>query len=237
MTPHDPLLFSTRIPNPRRVAMFVLGFLLFESRMEAQGRIDALLTTGAGSAFVERTVPIFSAGAGRPVILDFDVGFESEADSGVTDEPDSMSVVLIHPDSGKRAVVAYLSPMTLALGPWVVGYQVLDAQSIDVIPGPPLESDPGFVARSSQSHHISVRLPPAFQATALSLLVQLLDNQDDDRSVGWVANATLVPEPSFWALAALLPILRFGAIGFRTSRQRNPLGSSEEAPGCSRSGG
>lgn len=186
----------------------LLAWVLREEA-HGQGRLDAVLRTGDPAGFSQwaAVLPLPSQ-PGMGITVEFDCGVASEGRPASDGVGDSLTGWLSDAAGRQAAVLFQVDALEFVLAPRSAGFLAMDASRFVV--GAASESPPtlGFTPLAAQSRHVSFQLPDAFEAQGATFHLSLLEDMDDDPSVGWVSNLRVVPEPQgLIALGAILMML------------------------------
>lgn len=152
-----------------------------------------ILRTGGGEVRQSLQAGAWTPGfSGDPRLL-FDVGFETDEVIGPGIIFDSFTVTA-DAGEGLAAILLTIDGFGLAVAPTAPGAVRIDPSAVAVVP----RSAPDLGGHLSRvfAYSVDAALPAGFLESALDVRFELFDNRNGIDSQGWLANLTVIPEPS-----------------------------------------
>lgn len=184
----------------------------------SQGSLQVTLRTGEPGAgrVQQRIIALGTSPVSAGDRVEFDFGLASEEPIGPGFVMDSFSVGLQDSRGGSSAVLLLMDVNGIFVAPHSAGSLPLDAAGLRLTSISSPSPDSGLP--QGQAFHMSVPVPSGLLFAPLRVMASLYDNQDDFRSVAWLGNLVVVPEPSVGTVSGGL------ALAWCASRrQRAPI--------------
>lgn len=188
-----------RHPHILRAALS-LGGLCLAWAPEASAQ-STFLYTGSGQALKSEIVTP-TAEAPRPIFnwLEFIIGFSTEEPLRANVIPDSATVTVLFGDN-IAATIATSDITGTVWQPETPGGLQLPAGSIIPVATTFPVVDP--LLPTSSAFKVRVNLPPEYANLPVKVVVDLFDNRDSFRSIAFLGDVAVVPEPSALGLIGL----------------------------------
>lgn len=180
--------------SSHRNALLLVSSILL---LFANSHAATLLETGSGAELVTVERRVLLPKVERPLIY-FDLGFATEEQLFPQSFYDSLSVSLRNADGGTYSflLTADISGVTWAPttpGGFQLNQDGIVRERIDF----PVS---GIDLPNQFAYRVGFAVPDPFMGESLDVIFDLFDNQNAFRSVGYVSDLTVIPEPRTWVI-------------------------------------
>jgi hypothetical protein len=186
----------------------VLHALVYFTAFSTDSLAATLLETGGGSELITVEQQVLLPLAERPFLY-FDFGFATEEQPQAQEFSDAFSISLRSEDGGAYTFLLTADVSGVGWAPEMAGGFQLEQNGIAREPIDfPMS---GNNLPSQFAYRVSFAVPDPFVGERLDVIFDLFDNQNSLRSIGYVSDLTIVPEPRSW----LIFVFGLAALGFR----------------------
>lgn len=186
----------------------IVGAIASPLAVHSQGTFDSLqVLTADGSAALHSHSINLSLPPGVAAPLEFKFGFETDEAFGPGQFFDSFTLTLRTIDDLFTLILVTADASGVLFAPPTPGTEPIADSALIRHPIP----SPSLTPNLAQQHAFAVSavLPEVLRGQQVTLYLDLFDNNNGVISHGWLADITVVPEPTLWPLVSLAGMVLF----------------------------